>query len=221
MPLRGEPSTPSRYWLGRGPVSMSRAYSLDLRERVVASMRSGLSSYAAAAHYQVSQSSAQRWFNRAAQTGSPRICKIGGYRRFSLEDELPWIRARPAETSDLSLHQLLAELNARGLAVSYFAVWNIVISSFWTTSAATKTAPCDKPSGPQEPNSSSSRLTAQTSTPLNRHSPNSKHCCAKPMREPSKRPGKALGQSSAPSNQKSAKTTSSIQDMHQSKNIRL
>lgn len=32
---------------------MSRAYSLDLRERVVASMRGGLSSYEAAAHYQV------------------------------------------------------------------------------------------------------------------------------------------------------------------------
>ena len=39
---------------------MSRAYSLDLRERVVAAMRNGLSSYETGAHYQVSQSSAQR-----------------------------------------------------------------------------------------------------------------------------------------------------------------
>ena len=53
---------------------MSRAYSLDLRERVVASMRGGLSSYEAAKHYQVSQSSAQRWFNRAQVQGSPAHC---------------------------------------------------------------------------------------------------------------------------------------------------
>jgi transposase len=39
---------------------MSRAYSLDLRERVVAAIRGGLSSYEAGKRYQVSQSSAQR-----------------------------------------------------------------------------------------------------------------------------------------------------------------
>lgn len=59
---------------------MSRAYSLDLRERVVASMRGGLSSYEAAAHYQVSQSSAQRWFNRALAQGSPAALPVGGRR---------------------------------------------------------------------------------------------------------------------------------------------
>jgi transposase len=39
---------------------MFHAYSLDLPERLVAAIRSGLSSYEAAERYQVSQSSAQR-----------------------------------------------------------------------------------------------------------------------------------------------------------------
>ena len=61
---------------------MCRAYSLDLRERVVAGMRAGLSSYEAGARYQVSHSSAQRWFNRALSEGSPAALPVGGRRRF-------------------------------------------------------------------------------------------------------------------------------------------
>ena len=105
---------------------MSRAYSLDLRERVVASMRGGLSSYEAAEHYQVSQSSAQRWFNRAQAQGSPAALPVGGRRGFLLADKLDWITGRLAERPDLSLRGLLAELREAGVDVSYFGVWNFV-----------------------------------------------------------------------------------------------
>ena len=105
---------------------MSHAYSLDLRERVVAAMRGGLSSYEAAAHYQVSQSSAQRWFNRAQAQGSPAAFAVGGRRGFLLADRLDWITRRLAETPDLSLRGLLAELREAGVDVSYFGVWNFV-----------------------------------------------------------------------------------------------
>ena len=86
---------------------MSRAYSLDVRERVVASMRGGLSSYEAAAHYQVSQSSAQRWFNRALSQGRPAALPVGGRRGFLLADKLEWITRRLAEAPDTTLRGLL------------------------------------------------------------------------------------------------------------------
>jgi transposase len=47
---------------------MAAPYSLDLRERVVAA---GMSRAQAAAHCQVSHSSAIRWIKRQAETGSP------------------------------------------------------------------------------------------------------------------------------------------------------
>jgi len=51
---------------------MARPYSLDLRERVVAAVASGMSRRAAAAHYQVSESVAIRWAKRVEQNGQPR-----------------------------------------------------------------------------------------------------------------------------------------------------
>jgi transposase len=99
---------------------MSRAYSLDLRERVVAAIRVGLSSYEARERYQMSESSARRWFNCAQAQGSPAALPVGGRRSFSLADKLDWITRRLAETPDLSLRGLLAELRAAGVDVSYF-----------------------------------------------------------------------------------------------------
>ncbi len=43
---------------------MAAPYSLDLRERVVAAVAAGMSRKQAAAHYQVSHSSAIRWTRR-------------------------------------------------------------------------------------------------------------------------------------------------------------
>jgi putative transposase len=108
---------------------MSHAYSLDLRLRVVASIRSGLSSYEAAERFQVSQSSAQRWFNRAEAEGSPAALPRGGSRGFLLAARHEWIKHRLAEAPDLSLRRLMAELREIGVEVSYFGVWNFVHSS--------------------------------------------------------------------------------------------
>jgi transposase len=49
---------------------MAAPYSLDLREGVVAAVAAGMSRKRAAAHYQVSHSSAIRWTRREAETGS-------------------------------------------------------------------------------------------------------------------------------------------------------
>lgn len=105
---------------------MGAPYSLDLRERVVATVAAGMSRAQAAAHYQVSHSSAIRWTRRQAETGSPAALSMGGKKPFTLADEEAWIRARVEEKPDITGRELLAELNQRGIAVTYYGVWHFL-----------------------------------------------------------------------------------------------
>ena len=105
---------------------MAAPYSLDLRERVVAAVAAGMSRAQAAAHYQVSHSSAIRWSKRLAETGSPAALPMGGQKPFALANEEAWIRARVEEKPDITGRELLAELNQRGIEVSYYGVWHFV-----------------------------------------------------------------------------------------------
>lgn len=102
---------------------MSRAYSIDLRERVVAAMASGRSARSAAATFGVSVASAVRWAQRQRQAGHVRPGKLGGHRRPVLLPEREWLHARLAAEPDLTLRALLAELHARGTKASYGALW--------------------------------------------------------------------------------------------------
>ena len=105
---------------------MAAPYSLDLRERVVAAVASGMSREEAAERYQVSYSSAARWVSRAASTGSPAALPMGGKKPFRLADEAAWIRARLAEKPDITGRELLAELRGRNVVVSYYGVWHFL-----------------------------------------------------------------------------------------------
>ena len=105
---------------------MAAPYSLDLRERVVAAVASGMSREAAAERYQVSSSSAARWVARAASTGSPAALPMGGKKPFRLADEAEWVRARLAEKPDITGRELLAELRGRNVVVSYYGVWHFL-----------------------------------------------------------------------------------------------
>lgn len=103
---------------------MARPYSLDLRERVVAAVGSGLSCRAVAARFQVSVSSVVKWSQRWRATGSAAARPMGGRRPYALAGERDWLLARIAEQPDLTLRALAAELAARGVRVSYYAVWH-------------------------------------------------------------------------------------------------
>jgi putative transposase len=60
---------------------MGRAYSNDLRERVVRSVvKGGLSRHQAAAQFGVGISIAINWVRRLDETGSVKPDQIGGYR---------------------------------------------------------------------------------------------------------------------------------------------
>ena len=107
---------------------MSRAYSIDLRERVVADMTSGSSARAAAARFGVSVATAVRWSQRYRRTGGVAPGKLGGHRKPVLLPERQWLHARLAAEPDLTLRGLLAELHDRGVKASYGALWKFLKS---------------------------------------------------------------------------------------------
>src|SRR4029077_4361775 len=112
--------------LGRGPACMARAYSLDLRERVVASVARGKSCRTVAALFDVSVASVVKWSQRARVAGSAAAKPMGGKRPYLLEGERDWLLARLAEKPDLTLHALLAELGERDVVVSCDTLWRFL-----------------------------------------------------------------------------------------------
>lgn len=102
---------------------MTRAYSLDLRERVVRAVVAGRSCRAVAALFGVSVASVVRWTQRFRVTGSAAARRRGGSKPRALVGQRDWLLARIAEKPDITLRALLAELAAEGVVVSYYAVW--------------------------------------------------------------------------------------------------
>ena len=103
---------------------MGRAYSLDLRERVVAAVGAGESCRSVAATFKVSVASVVKWSQRYRRTGSAAARPMGGNRPYVLACERDWLLKRLAEQPDITLRALLAELAERGITVSYYAVWH-------------------------------------------------------------------------------------------------
>ena len=105
---------------------MPRAYSLDLRERVVAAVASGESCRKVATTYRVSVASVVKWAQRYRATGSAAAMPMGGKRPRSLAGERDWLLARLAAVPDLTLRDLVVELGERGVVTSYGSVWRMV-----------------------------------------------------------------------------------------------
>jgi len=97
---------------------MIRSYSLDLRERVVAAVGSGLSRRAAARHFAVSESSAVRWAHRAASEGTCAARRLGrpaGKGRVS--DHLSELIAQVEAEPDITMPELAERLlQTRGIS---------------------------------------------------------------------------------------------------------
>ena len=105
---------------------MAPAYSLDLRERVVAAVAAGQSCRSVATTFMVSVASVVKWSQRHRAVGSPAALKMGGRRPYLVARERDWVLARIAEKPDLTLRALLKELADRGLIVSYYALWHFL-----------------------------------------------------------------------------------------------
>ena len=105
---------------------MARAYSLDLRERVVGAVAAGQSCRSVAKTFMVSVASVVKWSQRQRVVGSPAALKMGGRRPYLVARERDWVLTRIAEKPDLTLRALLKELADRGLVVSYYALWHFL-----------------------------------------------------------------------------------------------
>jgi transposase len=103
---------------------MARAYSLDLRERVVRAVEGGLSRRRAASVFGVAISTVVHWVRRHCDTGSVAAKPMGGDHSSRLKgDDRIWLLERVEAVPDLTLEELRGELAARGLQVGYGTVW--------------------------------------------------------------------------------------------------
>jgi putative transposase len=99
---------------------------MDLRERVVAAVKAGLSCNRAAQQFGVGISTAINWMKRLRETGSVAPGKVGGHRPKKIAGEhRRWLLQR-IKDGDFTLRGLVDELAGRGLQVDYRSVWEFV-----------------------------------------------------------------------------------------------
>lgn len=91
---------------------MPKAYSLDLRERVVRFVEVGRSCHAAAAHFSVSVSFVVRLMKAFRTAGSLAPKPSGGRRHAKLAPHRAFLIARIEEKADITMPELAAELAA-------------------------------------------------------------------------------------------------------------
>ena len=91
---------------------MPKAYSLDLRERVVRFVDEGHSRHAAAAHFRVSVSFVVNLVNAFRVRGSLAPKPSGGRRHAKLEPHRAFLLQKVAEKADITMPELAAELAA-------------------------------------------------------------------------------------------------------------
>jgi len=103
---------------------MSKALSLDLRERVLAAIAGGMSGRQAALRFGVSAASASRWRTLERRQGDARPGRLGGDRRSKhVEAHAEVILAVVDEAKDMTLEELRAALAQKGLRFGYGTLW--------------------------------------------------------------------------------------------------
>jgi transposase len=105
--------------------AMPKAYSGDLRERVIETVEAGASRREAAERFEVSVASAvkwlQRWREKRSAAPKPRGGSISPLEEFAAE-----ILALIAEQPDLTLVETVAELRKRRIRTSRSSLWRFL-----------------------------------------------------------------------------------------------
>ena len=104
------------YWKG-GQHQMGKAYSEDLRERVVRAGLDGATIPETAERLAVSISSVVRFRRLHRETGGVSPAKFGGYKRFALVAHEELVRQLVAEQPDITLAEIKAVLATEKAAV--------------------------------------------------------------------------------------------------------
>jgi transposase len=107
--------------------SMARAYSQDLRDRVIDAALAGVPARHAAARFGIGDATAIVWVRRARQTGERRARKQGQPRRSKLDPHRDYLLELIATMPDLTISELLERLLVeRGIKASRATLWTFL-----------------------------------------------------------------------------------------------
>ena len=102
---------------------MPRAYSGDLRVRVIGAVEGGLSARGAARRLAVGESTATAWVGRWRRTGSSEAKSQKGRSRSPLAAQTSWLLALITQQADLTLEEIRERLAERGVQVAVSSIW--------------------------------------------------------------------------------------------------
>jgi transposase len=100
---------------------MAKAYSNDLRERVIEAVEAGASRREAAESFRLSPSSAVKWLQRWRDSGSAEAKPCGGSTS-PLEAHAKWLLGLVTEQPDLTLDEIVTAMGKRRIPGSRTAV---------------------------------------------------------------------------------------------------
>ncbi len=103
---------------------MAKALSVDLRERVMEAVASGVSGRQAALRFEVSAASVSRWRSRLTQDGEIVPRRQGGDRRSGrIEAHAETILEAVDATPDITLAELQTMLKEAGISAGIGTIW--------------------------------------------------------------------------------------------------
>jgi transposase len=125
---------------------MARAYSQDLRDRVIDAALKGMSARQAAARFGIGDATAIVWVRRARQSGERRAHKQGQPRRSKLDPHREFLLAAIEATPDLTISELLERLlSERGVKAARATLWTFLDRCGLTFK---KNRPCERTGPP-------------------------------------------------------------------------
>jgi transposase len=121
---------------------MARAYSQDLRDRVIDAAFSGTSARRAADRYGIGLASAIRWVRQARATGDRTPGRQGQPRRSKLDPHRDYILRLVETTPDMTISEMLEKLAAeRGVQASRATLWTFLDRCGLTFKESLRTRP--------------------------------------------------------------------------------
>src|SRR5271169_1017824 len=102
---------------------MARAYSSDLRIRVIRLVEDGFTARGAGRRLGIGESTATAWVGRWRRTGSAAAKSQKGRSRSPLQPHRDWLLALIGERADLTLEEIRGLLGERGVRVGVSSVW--------------------------------------------------------------------------------------------------
>jgi len=121
---------------------MARAYSQDLRDRVIDAALSGTPARHAAVRFGIGMATAIRWARRARETGKRTAHRQGQPRRSKLDPHRDCILGLVAETPDMTISEMLERLALdRGVRASRATLWTFLDRCGLTFKKSPRTRP--------------------------------------------------------------------------------